>query len=49
MVGIDVSKGNGGIDCKKVKNGGIKFVIVRAGFGVNGIDRLFKANYRAAK
>ena len=49
MVGIDVSKWNGGIDFNKVKSAGIKFVIIRAGFGVNGIDRLFKANYKAAK
>ena len=49
MVGIDVSKWNGGIDFNKVKSVGIKFVIIRAGFGVNGIDRLFKANYTAAK
>lgn len=49
MVGIDISKWNGGIDFNKVKNAGIKFVIIRAGFGVNGIDRLFKANYTAAR
>ena len=49
MVGIDVSKWNGGIDFNKVKSAGVKFVIIRAGFGVNGIDRLFKANYKAAK
>ena len=49
MVGIDVSKWNGGIDFNKVKSAGVKFVIIRAGFGVNGIDRLFKANYTAAK
>lgn len=49
MMGIDVSKWNGGIDFNKVKSDGIKFVIIRAGFGVNGIDRLFKANYKAAK
>lgn len=49
MVGIDVSKWNGGIDFNKVKSAGIKFVIIRAGFGVNGIDRLFKANYTAAR
>ena len=49
MLGIDVSKWNGGIDFNKVKSAGVKFVIIRAGFGVNGIDRLFKANYTAAK
>ena len=49
MVGIDVSKWSGGIDFNKVKSAGVNFVIIRAGFGVNGIDRLFKANYKAAK
>ena len=49
MVGIDVSKWNGGINFNKVKSAGVNFVIIRAGFGVNGIDRLFKANYTAAK
>lgn len=48
-IGIDVSKWNGGIDFNKVKSAGVKFVIIRAGFGVSGIDRLFKANYTAAK
>lgn len=48
-VGIDISKWNGGIDFNKVKSAGVKFVIIRAGFGVNGIDRLFKANYNAAR
>lgn len=49
MVGIDISKWNGGIDFNKVKSAGIDFVIIRAGFGVTGIDRLFKANYTAAR
>lgn len=49
MVGIDISKWNGGIDFNKVKAAGVKFVIIRAGFGVNGADPLFKANYSAAR
>ena len=49
MIGIDISKWNGGIDFNKAKTAGVNFVIIRAGFGVNGIDRLFKANYTAAK
>lgn len=49
MVGIDISKWNGGIDFNKVKAAGVKFVIIRAGFGVNGADPLFKANYTAAR
>lgn len=49
MIGIDISKWNGGIDFTRVKASGIDFVIIRAGFGVSGIDPLFKANYNAAK
>lgn len=49
MIGIDISKWNGGIDFNKVKAAGVKFVIIRAGFGVNGTDPLFKANYSAAR
>ena len=49
MVGIDISKWNGGIDFTRVKASGIDFVIIRVGFGTNGIDPLFKANYNAAK
>lgn len=49
MVGIDISKWNGGIDFNKVKSAGVKFVIIRAGFGVNGTDPLFKASYIAAR
>lgn len=49
MNGIDISKWNGGIDFKKVKSAGIDFVIIRAGFGTTGIDRLFRANYNAAR
>ncbi len=35
--GIDVSKHNGYINWKKVKNDGIKFVIIRAGYGSSTI------------
>lgn len=49
MIGIDISKWNGGIDFNKVKSAGVEFAIIRAGFGVNGIDRLFRANYNAAR
>ena len=31
--GIDVSKHNGKINWSKVKDSGIKFVIIRAGYG----------------
>lgn len=36
--GIDVSKWNGKIDWQKVKDSGIDFAIIRAGFGKNNID-----------
>ena len=49
MNGIDISKWNGGIDFNKVKNAGINFVIIRAGFGTTGIDPRFKANYKLAQ
>ena len=40
--GIDVSKHNGYINWKKVKNDGIKFVIIRAGYGSSTIDERFE-------
>lgn len=45
--GIDVSKWQGDIDFKKVKNSGIEFVIIRAGT-TYGIDKKFKENIEAA-
>ncbi len=49
--GIDVSSWQGVIDYKKVKAGGIDFVIIRAGFGreVSQKDNCFEQNYSAAK
>lgn len=51
--GIDVSTHQGEIDWKKVKNAGIKFVIIRTGYGDtlvnrNQIDRRFHENMRGA-
>ena len=40
--GIDVSKHNGKINWSKVKDSGIKFVIIRAGYGSNTIDERFE-------
>lgn len=34
--GIDVSQWQGTIDFRKVKNAGISFVIIRAGYGIGG-------------
>lgn len=50
--GLDVSKWQGAIDFKKVKNSGINFVIIREGYGrksPNQIDKMFKINYEKAK
>ena len=50
--GIDVSKWNGNIDWKKVKNSGIDFAILREGYGKenpNQIDKKFEENYTNAK
>lgn len=49
--GIDVSKYQGTIDWKKVKASGIKFAILRAGYGslTSQIDSTFEKNYQGAK
>lgn len=43
-VGIDVSYHQGIIDWKEVKNSGIEFAIIRAGFGRTDVDQQFHAN-----
>lgn len=40
--GIDVSKHNGHINWSKVKSSGIKFVIIRAGYGSSTVDERFR-------
>lgn len=49
--GIDVSRWQGAIDFKKVKESGIDFVIIKAGGSDDGFytDRNFYANYNNAK
>lgn len=50
--GIDVSKWNGKIDWKKVKESGIDFAMIRTGYGSkspNQIDEKFKYNIEGAK
>ena len=49
--GIDVSKWQGKIDWKKVKDAGAQFAILRAGYGraISQIDPFFYANYEACK
>ena len=44
LQGIDISKYQGIVDFKKVKDSGIKFVIIRAGYGQGHIDATFKRN-----
>jgi GH25 family lysozyme M1 (1,4-beta-N-acetylmuramidase) len=42
--GIDVSEHNGNIDWNKVKAAGVKFAMIRAGYGQNNIDKKFVHN-----
>ena len=51
MKGIDISKVNRNIDFKAVKNSGIEFVIICAGYGsmITQKDRNFERNYAEAK
>ena len=51
MKGIDVSVHNGNIDWNRVKNAGIQFAILRAGYGkvASQKDRKFEENYNGAK
>lgn len=44
LKGIDVSQHQGKIDWEKVKADGVKFAILRAGYGKNNIDQQFKRN-----
>ena len=49
--GVDVSQYQGNIDFTKVKSAGVKFVIIRAGFGkyASQKDPYFEKNYKGAK
>ena len=49
--GIDVSKWQGNVNFQKVKDSGISFVIIRAGYGnlTSQKDKCFEENYRKAK
>lgn len=46
--GIDVSKHNGTINWSKVKNDGVKFAIIRGGYGNTTVDPKFKNNIEGA-
>lgn len=47
--GIDISKHNGTIDFQKVKNSGIDFAMIRAGFGSSAVDTYFHRNVKGAQ
>ena len=47
--GIDVSVWQGTIDFNAVRNSGVDFVIIRAGYGTSSKDKYFEENYRNAK
>ncbi len=49
--GIDVSTHNGNIDWKKVRESGIDFAIIRAGYGKSSdqVDAQFENNYKGCK
>ena len=47
--GIDVSVWQGDIDFAKVKASGIRFAIIRAGYGNGNTDTRFEQNYSRAK
>ena len=48
ILGLDISKWNGNIDWKAVKEANIEFVIIRAGYGTNYVDPYFEKNIEAA-
>lgn len=46
LKGIDVSKWQGNIDWKKVKNDGVQFAMLRLGYGLRNKDSSFERNVR---
>jgi GH25 family lysozyme M1 (1,4-beta-N-acetylmuramidase) len=46
--GIDVSTFQGYINWQKVKNDGVKFAMLRGGYGRGGLDARFEQNYKNA-
>ena len=47
-IGIDVSEHNGVLDWAAIKRAGIKFAIIRDGYGVSHVDNQFHANMDGA-
>lgn len=48
VYGIDVSEHNGTLDWAKIKSSGIKFAIIRSGYGKGYTDKQFHANMKGA-
>ena len=48
ILGLDISKWNGNIDWKAVKEANVDFVIIRAGYGTGYVDPYFKTNIENA-
>ena len=48
LLGIDISKWNGNVNWKEVKEAGVEFVIIRAGYGTNYVDPYFEKNIENA-
>lgn len=48
MIGIDVSEHNGKLDWGKIKASGVKFAIIRTGYGTSHEDTYFRANMDGA-
>lgn len=49
MMGIDISYYQGNVNFTSVKNAGVKFVILRAGYGTSTKDSKFETYYSGAK
>ena len=47
--GIDISRHNGNVDFRKVKDSGIDFVFIKASEGITHRDSLFKKNHELAR
>lgn len=47
-IGIDVSEHNGVLDWAAIKRAGIKFAVIRDGYGVSHVDNQFHANMAGA-
>ena len=46
LFGIDVSEHQGAINWSQVKKSGVKFAMIRAGYGKNNVDKYFRSEER---